>query len=279
MNGAKRGATGLLAGRVVAVTGAGQGIGRGIAEACARHGAAVALLERDADAAWAARAAIEGAGGRTFVAVLDVRDRALLERALVAADAALGGTDVLVNNVGGTFAADFVATRERGWDALIDLNLRTVLHGTQLVVPLLQARGGGSIINVVSIEGIRAAPGFAVYAACKAAVVGFTRTMALELAPANIRVNALAPDICLTDGIRAMTPPELLERHRWIVPLGRAAEPDDVAGPAVFLASDLARYVTGTVLHVDGGTQAAGGWYRDPDGDGWIVGPPPARGT
>lgn len=256
------------------VTGAGQGIGRAVAEAFARHGAKVAIFDLDGEAAEKACAAIEREGGQALAVLVDVRQRAAVAQALAATVDAFGGIDVLVNNVGGTFAAEFVETRERGWEALIDLNLRSVLHATQLVAPLLEGRGGGSIINVVSIEGIRAAPRFAVYAACKAAVVGFTRTIALELAPAKIRVNALAPDICLTEGVRAMAPPEMLERHRWIVPLGRAAEPDEIAGPAVFLASDLARYVTGTVLHVDGGTHAAGGWYQDPEGSGWVVGPP-----
>ena len=133
---------------------------------------------------------------------------------------------------------------------------------------------GGSIVNVVSIEAARAAPHYAVYAACKAAVVNFTRSTALELAPHGIRVNAIAPDICLTEGLAPLVGEAERARHRFIVPLGRAGVPEDIAGAAVFLASDLSAYVTGVMLPVDGGTHAAGGWYRDPGGEGWLLGPP-----
>ena len=105
-------------------------------------------------------------------------------------------------------------------------------------------------------------------------MINFTQTMALELAPHRVRVNAIAPDICLTEGLRAMLPEAALARHAHMVPLGRAADPSEIAGPAVFLASDLASYVTGVTLHVDGGTHAAGGWYSDPSGGGYILGPP-----
>jgi NAD(P)-dependent dehydrogenase (short-subunit alcohol dehydrogenase family) len=139
----------------------------------------------------------------------------------------------------------------------------------------LIARGGGSVTNVVSIEGVRAAPLYAPYAACKAGVINFTQTMALELAPHGVRVNAIAPDICLTEGLKQMIPERALSRHAFMVPLGRAGEPAEVAGPALFLASGLASYVTGITLHVDGGTHAAGGWYTNPAGGGYVLGPPP----
>jgi NAD(P)-dependent dehydrogenase (short-subunit alcohol dehydrogenase family) len=195
-------------------------------------------------------------------------------RAVAAARDAYGGLDILVNNVGGTFQRPFLEIEEKGWDALIRINLKSVFHGTRAAAPLLIERGGGSVINVVSIEGVRAAPLYAPYAACKAGVINFTQTMALELAPHRIRVNAIAPDICLTEGLRAMLPDAALERHAYMVPLGRAAEPAEIAGPAVFLASDLASYVTGITLHVDGGTHAAGGWYTNPAGGAWVLGPP-----
>jgi len=268
----------FLTGRTAIVTGAGAGIGKGIAKGFAAFGARVAILERDAERARTAAEEIGAAGGEAIALPTDVRDRDALAAAVATTVERFGGIDVLVNNVGGTFRAPFVDTMEKGWDALVRVNLKTVLHGTQLAAARMIAQGrGGSIVNVVSIEAERAAPLYAVYAACKAAVVGFTQSMALELAPHAIRVNAIAPDICLTEGLEQMLGGAERARHQFIVPLGRAAVPEDVAGAAVFLASDLAGYVTGITLPVDGGTHAARGWYRDPGGDGWILGPPPSR--
>jgi NAD(P)-dependent dehydrogenase (short-subunit alcohol dehydrogenase family) len=264
----------LLEGKIALVTGAGAGIGKGIALGYAAHGARVVIAELRPEMADQTAAEITASGGTAIAVATDVRDAEQVARAVAACRDQLGGLDVLVNNVGGTFQRPFVEIEEKGWDAMIRMNLKSVFHCTRQAVPLLIERGGGSIINIVSIEGVRAAPLYAPYAACKAGVINFSQSMALELAPRGIRVNALAPDICLTEGILKMMSGAALERHRYMVPLGRAAEPDDIAGPAVFLASDLARYVTGVTLHVDGGTHAAGGWYRDPSADGYILGPP-----
>ncbi len=265
--------------RTAVVTGAGAGIGKSIALGFAAFGARVAILEVDPATARRTAAEIEAAGGQALAVPTDVRDGDAVERAVAAAGERFGGVDVLVNDVGGTFRAAFVDTVEKGWDALIRTNLKSVLHGTRAVAPRMIAQGrGGSIVNIVSIEGARAAPFYAVYAACKAAVVNFTQSMALELAPHRIRVNAIAPDICMTEGLSALVGEAERARHEFIVPLGRAGVPEDVAGAAVFLASDLAGYVTGVTLPVDGGTYAAGGWYRDPNGEGWVLGPPPRRG-
>jgi NAD(P)-dependent dehydrogenase (short-subunit alcohol dehydrogenase family) len=139
---------------------------------------------------------------------------------------------------------------------------------------MIAAGIGGSITTVTSIEGVRAAPGYAAYAAAKAGVINYTKTAALELAPYQIRVNALAPDITLTEGIREMAPPGSEARFRHIVPMGRAGHVDEMAGAAVFLASNLASYITGQTIHVDGGTHAAGGWYHHPDTGAYSLGPP-----
>ena len=259
--------------RSVVVTGAGAGIGRGIAIAFAAQGASVLIAELHPESGARTAAEIAAASGAAHAVPTDVREADSLARAVETAVERFGGLDVLVNNVGGTFERPFLEIEEKGWDALIRTNLKSVFHGTRLAAPRIAERGGGSVINVVSIEGVRAAPRYAPYAACKAAVINFTQTMALELAPRNIRVNALAPDICMTEGLRAMLPDGAIDRYRDLVPLGRAAEPADIAGPAVFLASDLAGYVTGITLHVDGGTHAAGGWYRNPAGDGYVLGP------
>lgn len=267
----------LLSGKVALVTGAGAGIGKGIALGYAEHGARVVIAELKAELGEAAAAEIQRSGGEALAVSTDVRDGAQVARAIAAARERFGGLDVLVNNVGGTFQRRFVEIEEKGWDALIRVNLKSVFHGTRAAVPLLIERGGGSIINIVSIEGVRAAPLYAPYAACKAGVINFTQTMALELGQYQIRVNALAPDICLTEGIRALAPEAALARHKFIVPLGRPGQPADIAGPAVFFASDLSRYVTGVTLHVDGGTHAAGGWYTDPGSGDYVLGPPPLR--
>ncbi len=269
----------LLTGRSAIVTGAGAGIGKGIALAFARFGARVAILERDAASGARTADEIGAAGGDALAVETDVRDRAAVERALAATVERFGGVDVLVNNAGGTFASPFLDTAEKGWDTLLRTNLVHVLHCTQLVARRMVEQGrGGSVVNVVSIEGVRAAPGFAAYAAAKAGVVNLTQTTAVELAPHGIRVNAIAPDVCMTEGLRAMIPEAERARFAWTIPLGRAGEPEDVAGAAVFLASGLARYVTGTTLHVDGGTHAAGGWYRDPADGSWTLGPPRGSG-
>jgi NAD(P)-dependent dehydrogenase (short-subunit alcohol dehydrogenase family) len=267
-----------LAGRTALVTGAGAGIGRAIARVMAAFGARVAVLDRDADSARRTAADITGAGGEALAVHADAREPEAVDAALDATAAQLGLVDVLVNNAGGVFAAPFLEAAPKGWHALWRANLESVLHCTQRVARRLVDSGrAGSIINVVSIEGVRAAPMYAAYAAAKAGAISATRTLALELAPHAIRVNAIAPDICLTEGLEALVPPG--DRGRWnhIVPLGRPGEPDDIAGAAVFLACDLSRYVTGITLHVDGGTQAACGWYRDPGDGAWVLGP--GRGT
>jgi NAD(P)-dependent dehydrogenase (short-subunit alcohol dehydrogenase family) len=146
---------------------------------------------------------------------------------------------------------------------LYKANLRHVLLCTQRVGRQLVAEGrGGSMISVTSIEGVRAAPGYAAYSAAKAGVINYTRTAAFELAPHNIRVNAIAPDITITEGLLALSPDGMRPELSQAVPLGRLGDVDEIASAAVFLASDMSRYITGQTLHVDGGTQAAGGWYH-----------------
>jgi 3-oxoacyl-[acyl-carrier protein] reductase len=263
-----------LDGMVAVVTGGGAGIGRGIAAGLAAFGADVAIWERQADAGAAAAKEVDGLALTT-----DVREPDQVEAALEATLARYGHVDVLVNNAGGTFAAPFLSTSENGFDALHRANLRQVLVCTQRVARhMVEAGRGGSVINVSSIEGVRAAPGYAAYAAAKAGVLNLTKTLALELAPHGIRVNALAPDVTLTEGLMALSPsagaPDAAD-DRWgaVVPLGRAGHVDEMAGAALFLASSLSSYVTGQTIHVDGGTHAAGGWYRRPGSNDYVLGP------
>ena len=128
-------------------------------------------------------------------------------------------------------------------------------------------------MNVTSIEGVRAAPGYATYAAAKAGVINFTKTAALELAYHHIRVNALAPDITLTEGMMQVAPPGSTERFGYTVPMGRAGHVDEMAHAAVFLASEMSSYITGQTMHVDGGTSAAAGWYHHPTTGEYALGP------
>ncbi len=255
--------------RVAVVTGGGSGIGRGIAAGLTSFGAKVAIWERDPESCASAAAEIGALGIPT-----DVRDSASVDAALAQTSAELGPVTILVNNAGGVFWSGILDTSENGWDALYKSNLRHVYLCTQRVArSLVEQQLAGSIISVTSIEGVRAAPGFATYAAAKAGVINYTKTAALELAPHRIRVNALAPDITMTEGIRNVAPPGSDERFGLVVPMGRAGHVDEMAGAAVFLASNLSSYVTGQTIHVDGGTHAASGWYHHPETAAYVLGP------
>jgi 3-oxoacyl-[acyl-carrier protein] reductase len=257
-----------LDGRVAVITGGGAGIGRAIAAAFTRFGARVAIWERDV--ASANTAADEA---QALACVTDVRDAAQVDAALTRTVEELGVPSILVNNAGGVFPSPLLETSVGGWDALIRANLTQVLLCTQRVARrLVAAEQGGSIINISTIEGIRAAPGYAAYAAAKAGVINFTKTAALELAPHGIRVNGLAPDLTITEGILAMSPTGWEDSAKTMIPMGRAGNVDEMAGAAVFFASDLSSYVTGQTLHVDGGTAASAGWYHHPDDGHYVLG-------
>jgi len=259
----------LLTDRVAVVTGGGVGIGRGVAAGLAAFGASVAIWERDAETCAAAADAIGALG-----IVTDVREADQVDAAVAQTTAELGPASILVNNAGGTFWSSILDTSENGWDALYRSNLRHVLLCTQRIARvMIDAKVGGSIINVTSIEGVRAAPGYAAYAAAKAGVINLTKTAALEFAPYGIRVNALAPDITITEGIQALAQPGDEDRFRSTVPMGRAGHVDEMAAAAVFLASEMSGYITGQTLHVDGGTHAASGWYHHPETGAYSLGP------
>ncbi len=247
----------LLTERVAVVTGAAQGIGRATALALARFGAHVAVSDRDEGGLRDTASLIEEAGRTAVVGVLDVRDEDAARAHVDETARLLGPVDVLVNNAGGGFHADFVGVNAKGQDALIRENFTSVTNFIRACVAHAPARGQ-SIVNMTSIEAHRAAPGYAVYAAMKAAVASLSQSLALELGGRRIRVNCIAMDVIPTPGIGVE-----LGMH---TPLPMMADADDVAAAAVYLASDLSRFVTGTTIHVDGGNLAAAGWIRQPDG-------------
>ncbi len=258
-----------LAGKTALVTGGGAGIGLAIAQAFAVLGARVVVAEIDPERAAAARQALT-ASPTSWVAVTDVRSVAAVETLLAEIESRCGTLEVLVNNVGDflNVVKPFERTTEEEWDALYAINLRHMFIVTRAAIPLLRrAQHGASIINLSTIEAFRGIPMTAVYSAFKSAVTGFTRSLALELGPRGIRVNAIAPETTETAQVRPslFIPPQYQEHIRRWIPLGRFGTPEDAAGCAVFLASELSAWVTGTTIHLDGGALAAGGWYRTPD--------------
>lgn len=262
---------GGLAGTVAVVTGGAGGLGRGISTDLAANGVRVAALDIDADAVESLTSEMGPAD--TLVQHGDARDPERLAAFFGEVDQRWGRLDTLVNVVGGTFRADFTDTRPKGWDTILRTNLMHVLHACSLAIPRMRTGGrGGSIINLSTIEAHRAAPGFAVYSAAKAAVEHFARTLAVEVAPDGIRVNNVAPDYTPTPNILRISggsgAPRDETSMRVSIPMGRPGEISDVSGCVVFLASRLSAYVTGSTLHPDGGTYASSGWFNWPD-EGW----------
>lgn len=266
-----------LAGTVAVVTGGAGGLGTAIVHDLAANGVRVAVLDMDPAATEQLQATLDQGGADAIVHLGDARDPDQMAALFAAVDARWDRLDTLVNIAGGTFRAPFTDTSPNGWDALIRANLGTVLHACALAVPRMRdGARGGSIVNITTIEAHRAAPGYAVYAAAKAAVESFARTLAVEVAPDGIRVNNVAPDYVPTPGLLRLADgaagpsPEVV---RAAIPMGRAGDVRDVSHCVVFLASALASYVTGSTLHPDGGTWASSGWLNWP-GSGWSNFPP-----
>jgi len=246
-----------LDGAVAVVTGAAVGIGRASALALAAFGADVAICDRDEASLETCAADIANAGRRAIVGVLDVRDGEAVRVWVDTVAEQCGQIDAVVNNAGGGFFSPFLDVNDKGQDALIRENFTSVTNFVRAAVPHMPMTGG-SVINITSIEAHRAAPGFAVYSAMKAAVANLTQTLALELGERMIRVNCIAPDVIPTPGIGDVPVK---------TPLPRAGHVDDIAAAVVFLANPrLSGFVTGETLLVDGGNRAAGGWRRAADG-------------
>jgi NAD(P)-dependent dehydrogenase (short-subunit alcohol dehydrogenase family) len=247
-----------LTGRKALVTGASRGIGQAIAVALAEHGADVALNSRNAEALEKVAAEVEQRGRQALVVPADVTDRAAVEAMVEAAVTGLGRLDIVVNSAGGTaFMVPFTELRFSGWEKVMRLNVDSTVHVLQAAAPHLLATGHASVVNVASVAGLGATPALSPYGASKAAVISLTKSLAMEWATAGVRVNALCPGWTATE----------LNRNLWeneqasaglvaTIPMGRWGRAEEMAGPAVFLASDASSFMTGQVVVVDGGQLA-----------------------
>lgn len=255
--------SGLLSGLSCVVTGAGQGLGQAIAAEMAAEAAHVTLLDRNPETVAAAANAIRAKGHSAEGHALDVTDAGAYAD-LVAKVASRRGIDVLVNNAGiNPPACSILDDTQEDWDRTLAVNLEAVWRGSKLVAPYMVRAGGGRIIHISSVQGFVSSGNCGAYNAAKAGVIGLTTSMAVELAPHGILVNAVAPGFLRTpmsvvDGVDETETPDFrtwyIDRGR--IPLRRAGEPSDVGGTVVFLASSLCRWMTGQVLTVDGGMTA-----------------------
>ena len=246
---------GLLDGKVAIVTGAGSGFGKGIAELFSQEGATVVVA--DIDAARAAEVAAD-IGATAISVAADVSRKADVDAMVEAAVAAFGGLDIVVNNAGTTHRNQSLMTvTEDEFDRIYAVNVKSIYLTTLAAVPALEKRGGGSIINTASTAGLRPRPGLTWYNGSKGAVITLTKSMAAELAPKNIRVNAINPVIgetgLLEEFMGAPDTPENRARFLAGIPLGRMSKPSDIANAALFLADPASSFVTGVAIEVDGG--------------------------
>ena len=243
-----------FSGNVAIVTGGGNGIGAATCRAFAVAGAHVAVVDRDRAAAERVASEIVGSRGTATAHPLDVTDRAGF--AALAADitATRGGIDILVNAAGVTVRRMIADMGAEDWDRVIAVNLTGAFNGIRAVLPYLRARGGGAIVNIASVAGLRISfGGTANYSASKAGLLGLTRHAAYELAPDHIRVNAVCPGATATAFGGALPSAEAKAERGRKIPLGRMCEPEDIADPVLFLAGNAARMITGIALTVDGG--------------------------
>ncbi len=242
-----------LEGKTALVTGAGSGIGKCIAETYVREGARVAVVDLDADAAKQVARAL---GNNAIALRADVSKKADIDAAVAETVAAFGALDILVNNAGATHVnKPMLEIDEAEFDRIYAVNVKGVFLGCQAVVPLFRKQGGGVIINIGSTAGLRPRPGLSAYNATKGAVHILTKSLAVELAPDRIRVCAIAPVATETPLLPSFLGPAAGQREKFIatVPLGRLAQPQDIANAALYLASPDAEFLTGNIVEVDGG--------------------------
>ena len=246
---------GRFTGRVAVVSGAANGIGRASALRLAREGADLVVVDREGDTLQGVAREIEAAGRRVLAITADWTDAAGVREAFAAIRGRFGRIDILFNNVGQSArerASEFHLSEEETWRFVIEVSLLTTMRASRLAVEEMRARKSGRIVNMSTESAFYGDVGFVDYAAAKMGVVGFTRSLARELAPYQINVNAVCPGAIRTRAHDRL-PVEVIDRVRTSVPMGYVAEPEDVAGVVAFLASDDARYITGQSILIDGG--------------------------
>ena len=244
---------GLLTGKVALVTGATRGIGRAIALRFAAEGAEVAFTYRSQhEAAQALVSEIEAMGVRAKAYTSDASDFTMAHEVVDDVKATFGHIDILVNNAGITKDGLMMRMDEAQWDAVIDTNLKSAFNFIHACTPVMARQRGGSIINMSSVVGVSGNAGQCNYSASKAGLIGLTKSIAKEMGPRGIRANCIAPGFIATDMTGAL-PEEIRKEWEKQIPMRRGGTPEDVAGVAVFLASDLAGYVTGQVISCCGG--------------------------
>jgi len=278
----------LITDRVAIVTGSAGGIGRAVARCLAAFGAHIVLVDLKERELQEAAQEVRALGRKALAFAADCRQQATVDRVIGETVRQLGRLDIMVNNLGGTIHKDFMAMTDEEWMNAIDLNLVQAMRWSRGAVRAMQAartkgyphprpaagsppplragEGAGCIINFTTIEAYRGAPGYTPYAAAKAGLANFTKSLALEVAPLGFRVNEIAPDVTVTPGILEMAPLFDSKEPLPQVPLSRRGYPEDFGGAAIFLASDLSEWITGETIHVGGGTIAAAGWRMTPSG-------------
>jgi NAD(P)-dependent dehydrogenase (short-subunit alcohol dehydrogenase family) len=248
-----------LAGKRALVTGGSRGIGRAVALALADAGADVAVTSRNGDDAEPVAVALRAKGRRALGLLLEVRNEASIRVCFERIDREWGGVDILVNNAGTNIPQDLDTLDSDSWDTVLDIDLKGLVFVTQAAAArMIAARRGGRIVSIASIYGVVGRRERVAYSAAKGAVVNVTRSLALELAPHGITVNAVGPSLVETDLTRERMrkTPAFREEEVARTPLGRLGTPEDVAGAVVFFASPAASFITGQTLLVDGGTSA-----------------------
>ncbi len=248
-----------LTGKVALVTGGSKGLGKAMARGFAEAGADIVISSRHAGELEPALAEILAgttARGRWFVA--DMTDRADVDQLAASALEAFGRVDVLVNNAGSNIPQSVEEIDDAKWDQIVELNLTSCMRLTRALVPQMKSRNWGRVIHISSVMGLTSKPGRSSYSATKAALIGMARAMALDLGPFGITVNCLAPGPFLTDLPASVLSPAEQQSFADRTAVGRWANPRELAGPALLLASDAGSYITGTTLSVDGGLLSKG---------------------